>query len=182
MSISTIITILFIIYIFSKVFGKKPSKPENPQYRRTKTPDGGNDVYTSSTEGYGKNTGFEVKKTEDYDILAELENVFAPKPPEPETVPGSLDTAYTPDENVVRKTRIEEAQRLIPQTEVQAVPTAQEQGLIEERAKQMEAILNAAKKKNDYASVLRKKLRDKNSFKEAFVLSEIIGARKYEVR
>jgi hypothetical protein len=179
MSISTIITILFIIYIFSKVFGKKPAKPGNQQYRRTGTPDSGNDVYTSSTEGYGKKPGFEDKKTEDYDILAELENVFAPKPPEPETVPGSLDTAYTPDDNVVRKTRIEEAQRLIPQTEIQEVQPAVDQSLIEERAKQMAALLKASRKKSDYASVLRKKLRDKNSFKEAFILSEIIGVRKY---
>jgi len=178
MSISTIITILFIIYFLSKVFGKKPVKPGDTQYKRTPQPPVG-DGYDSSGEDLQGQPNFEVKKSDDFDILAEIDRVFNPKPPEPVKVPGYRDISLEKDEITTKKTRIEEAQRLIPQTEAPSTTDVQLISLIDERAKQMEAILHRPSGRNEYALSLRKKLKSKASFKEAFILSEILGARKY---
>jgi hypothetical protein len=173
--------ILFLIFSFLAPLFKKKTESDKP-VRKEEPPDN-----NYQTDSQAANT-YEEKGQEDYDILREIEGMFNKNtelktPVEKETTvmqqaseADENEGLVTPEEKNLQKeehTEQTEWHRLTDKTDY-----SREDALLQEEAERFEKYLNPNKETNIVKQNILATIKNPESLKEYFVISEILGKPK----
>ena len=171
-----LIFILFIIFSFLAPLFKK--KPEEQQKRRPQQPVDDDSNQSTNQPSYSASS---ERDEVSYDILKEIEGMFNQPaeavPVEEQTV---SETTETEDENYKspewhEPSKSEESIDKEWHRHTTSVDYEKEKELMDEKTKEFEKLLNKKEEVNIVARDIRNSIRDTETLKEYFVISEIIG-------